>query len=406
MRERTLKHLTTTISGLVLAGMLAACSTQSPQSASVIPPPTIPEDYAPPSLLTLTPVEQLQHYKAIEKTWLTQTVARGDTVHPLPLADEMISPKVTWRDETYTDIQSFMDASMMTGVLAIKDGEIILENYAHGRTEDDRWTSFSVAKSVTSLLVGAALKDGYINNLDDPVTDYIPNLAGSGYDGVTVRQLITMTSGVQWNEDYEDPNSDVSQASFWRGEPGMNHLVSYMRRLPSAAEPGTEFSYKTGETDMAGILVAKATGRGLAQYLSEKIWKPYGMEQDAVWIVDRDGMERGGCCMSMTLRDYGRIGQFILDGGVADGEQVVPQWYLDEATSNQLQMPAEDEYGHFWWMLGDNAYAAIGIFGQWIAVFPDEGLVVAVNSAFPRASSQEYSSAVSALLESVRAEVE
>ena len=387
-------------------GMLAGCSTSPPVETAIIPPATIPADYAPPSLLTLTPEEQLQHYKAIENTWVTQTVERGDEVHKLPRADDMLSPSMTWRDETYDDIQSFMNASMMTGVLVIKDGEIILENYAHGRTAEDRWTSFSVAKSVTGLLVGAALKDGYIDSLDDPVTDYIPDLAGSGYDNVNVRQLITMTSGVKWNEDYEDPNSDVSQASSWPGEPGMNHLVSYMRRLPGEAEPGSEFSYKTGETDMAGLLVASATGRGLAQYLSEKIWKPYGMEQDAVWIVDRDGMERGGCCMSMTLRDYGRIGQFVLDGGVADGEQVVPEWYLAEATSNQLKPPAEGAYGYFWWMIGEEAYGARGIFGQSITVYPEDGLVVAVNSAFPRASSREYSAALTALLAGVRAEVE
>lgn len=312
----------------------------------------------------------------------------------------MIAPVVEWEGRTYSDIQAFMAQNRITGLIALKDGEVILEEYALGRTPEDRWTSFSVAKSVTALLVGAAIQDGYIDSLDDPVTKYIPNLRGSGYDGVNVRQLITMTSGVAWNEDYADPNSDVAQSSSWPGEPGMNPLVSYMRRLPRKAEPGTEFSYKTGETDMAGILVANATGKGLAQYLSEKIWRPYGMEADALWLVDSAGMERGGCCMSMTLRDYARIGQFVLDGGEARGRQVVPEWYLAEATSDQVHAPAEGAYGYFWW-IQDDGYGARGIFGQSITVLPEDDIVVAMNSGFMRATGGDDAAAGAALRNAV-----
>jgi len=287
------------------------------------------------SLLALSLDEQMQVYRRIEESYPTRVVKRGATVRPLPVASTQLRPRISWHGTTYDDVGAFMQAARFSGLLVIRDGEIVLEHYAFDRKPEDRWTSFSVAKSVTAILLGAAIQDGHIKSLDEPVTKYVPQLSGSGYDGVNIRQLITMTSGVKWNEDYADPNSDVARASAWPGEPGMNPLVSYMRRLPREAEPGTKFVYKTGETDMAGLLVANAVGKGLAEYLSEKIWRPYGMERDAIWMVDRGGAERGGCCMSMTLRDYGRLGLFMLEGGRAGAKQVVPEWYLQEATTDQ-----------------------------------------------------------------------
>ena len=150
-----------------------------------------------------------------------------------------------------------------------------------------------MAKSVTSTLVGAAIQDGKIKSLNDPVTAYVPDLKGSAYEGVTVRQMLTMSSGVKWNEDYTDPNSDVAKAGGTVTEPGVNPMVSYLRKLPRAHEPGTQFNYNTGETDLVGVLVSEATGETLAQYASEKIWKPCGMEQDAV-LDDRSGAARSG----------------------------------------------------------------------------------------------------------------
>ena len=362
-----------------------------------MPPSLIPEGYNPPSLLALTPEQTLDAFRRIEDTYVTTTAKRGAKVFPLPAAVRQVAPVVSWRGKSYDDLGTFMTEARITGLLALKNGEIVLERYALGRTESDRWTSFSVGKSITSLLVGAAIQDGYIGGLEEPVTKYIPELAGSAYEGVTIRQLITMTSGVKWNEDYADPNSDVALSSFWPGEPGVNPLVSYMRRLPRAAEPGTLFAYKTGETDMAGILVANATGRGLSQYLSEKIWAPYGMEADAVWIVDGGSIERGGCCISMTLRDYGRLGLFVSTGAMAAGKRVVSEAYLTAATSNQIMPPAVGNYGYFWWIGAGGNYAARGIFGQSIQIIPSKQLVIVTNSAFPLATSQEYSEAVSAV---------
>ncbi|MBB6096428.1 CubicO group peptidase (beta-lactamase class C family) [Povalibacter uvarum] len=382
--------LRTIVLGVVT--LLAACSSAPTQQAPA---------GNPPSLLTLTPEQQLDIYRNIEATYSVRTAKRGTKVHPLPLAQKQIAPVITWQGKTYSEVEAFMVDARISGLLILKNGQIVLERYALGRKPEDRWTSFSVGKSVTSILLGAAIEDGYVKSLDDPVTKYIPQLKGSGYDGVNVRQLVTMTSGVKWNEDYTDPNSDVARASFWPGEPGMNPLVSYMRRLPREAEPGTKFVYKTGETDMAGILIANATGKGLAEYMSEKLWKPYGMERDAIWMVDRGGMERGGCCISMTLRDYGRVGLFMLEGGKAQGRQVVPEWYVRESTTDQVHEPAKGDYGYFWWMQG-GGYSARGIFGQQVQVSPSDGLVIAINSAFPKPVDRAVGEGFAAVLEATR----
>jgi CubicO group peptidase (beta-lactamase class C family) len=355
-------------------------------------------DVMPPkgkSILFWSPAEQAAGYRRIEEVFPTRAVKRGAKVHPLPKAAGP-EPKVAFTfDGKAFDTDSYMTAYNVTGLLIIKDGKIVLERYGLGRTADDRWTSFSVAKSVTSTLVGAAIKDGYIKSIDDPVTRYIPDLKGSAYDTVTVKQFLTMSSGVKWNEDYTDPNSDVARSGFEPVKGRINPIVAYMRRLPREAAPGTKFNYKTGETDLAGILVSSATHKTLSQYASEKIWKPYGMEKDAVWMLDGAGHERGGCCRSITLRDYGRFGQFMLDGGAGQ----LPAGWVGEATRKQIDTPPTPAgaptpgYGYFWWMAADGGYDARGIFGQMIHINPKERLIVVTNSAWPQATGASLSAA-------------
>jgi len=349
------------------------------------------------AILSWTPAQQAYGYRNMEKLAPVRTVKRGPRVRYLPRAERQIDPTFTVAGKTWT-VADYMAAYRVSGLLVIRDGRIVLERYGPGRAPDERWTSFSVAKSVTATLVGAAIKDGAIKSLDDPVTLYIKELKGSAYEGVSVRDLITMTSGVKWNEDYEDPNSDVAKVGLAAIEPGVNPVVSYMRRLPREAEPGTKFVYKTGETDLAGILVSNAVGRPLSQYLSEKIWAPSGMEQDAVWVEDVAGHERGGCCMSMTLRDYGRLGLFMLEDGKAGGRRVVPAGWVADATRAHVKAPP---YGYFWWII-PGGYEAEGIFGQSISVFPAEHMVVVQNAAWPKAWSDELDAPRMALLAAVR----
>ena len=362
---------------VALAGLLGAGQVGATPANPPLPP-------GGAAILSWTPEQQAFGYKNMEKIAPVRVIKRGKTVHPLPLASAQIDPTFTAGDKSY-NTESYMREFRASGVLVIKNGKIMLERYGLGRGPKERWTSFSVAKSVTSTLIGAAVKDGKIKSLDDRVTLYIPELKGSAYDDVTVRQLITMTSGVKWNESYTDPNSDVAKVGLSILEPGVNPVVSYMRRLPREAAPGSKFVYKTGETDLAGILLSNAVGEPLAQYLSDKVWRPYGMEQDGIWVEDVAGHERGGCCISMTLRDYGRMGEFMLDHGIADGREVVPAGWTEDATARHV---ADPPYGYFWWIV-QGGYEAEGIFGQTLSVFPEDHLVVVINSAWPAAWSQE-----------------
>jgi CubicO group peptidase (beta-lactamase class C family) len=380
--------------GAALAGAMlvaGAVHADSPQT----PPPN-----AGAAILAWTPDQQAWGYRNMEKVAPAAVIARGGAVRELPVAPRPIDPAFTANGKTY-DTERYMAAFRASGVLVIKDGRIVLERYGMGRGPNDRWTSFSVAKSVTSTLIGAAIRDGKIKSLDDPVTQYLPDLKGGGYEGVTVRELITMTSGVKWNENYADPNSDVAKVGFVSPDPGLDPVVGYMRHLPREAEPGTKFVYKTGETDLAGRLVAAAVGEPLARYLSEKIWRPYGMEQDGVWVEDIGGHERGGCCISMTLRDYGRFGEFMLDGGKAGGADVLPAGWVTDATSPHVRKPS---YGYFWWLI-PGGYEAEGVFGQTVSVFPQDHLVVVINSAWPSAWDDNIDAVRMKYLEAIRAAV-
>jgi CubicO group peptidase (beta-lactamase class C family) len=358
-----------------------------------------------PSLLFWSPEQQARWYPAMETVYETRPIASGARIHALPQATGKIDPSFTHAGRTWT-VDQYMEAYRVSGLLVIQDGRVLLEKYGLGRGPKDRWTSFSVAKSMTATLVGAAIQDGHIKSLKTPVTDILPELKGSAYEGVTLRQLLMMSSGVRWNEDYSDPNSDVAKGpleglKLAEGKPGLNPVVAYMRTLPRAHAPGTKFNYNTGETDLVGILLARAVGKGLAEYASEKIWKPYGMEAEGVWVTDPGGLERGGCCMSMTLRDYGRIGQFVLDDGVIDGRPVLPPGWAREATTKQIEN-GQAGYGYFWWMQPNGAYQATGIFGQSITTFREDRIIIVVNSAWPKSGGPDLRDGRTALVNALR----
>ncbi|MCR9223304.1 MAG: beta-lactamase family protein [Hyphomonas sp.] len=284
------------------------------------------------------------------------------------------------------DLDAYLQDNRHSAIVVLHDGKIRLESYGLGFKETGRWTSFSVAKSLTSTLVGAAIIDGHIESLADPVSKYIPDLVGSAYDDVTVEQLLTMSSGVRWIEDYDDPSSDVALFNDHVSEDGSSNLVSYMKALPRAHPPGTVWNYSTGETNLIGILVSEATGETLSDYLSEKIWGPYGMEQDATWLLNDDGTEISGCCIQATTRDFARFGQFMLEGAAVDGQSLVPGGWLDRATTKQIGIGVPGQgYGFQWWTYDDGAYAADGIFGQGIFIDPTRNLVIATNSSWSSA---------------------
>lgn len=308
----------------------------------------------------------------------SRIISAGKDVYPLPKGVPL---------DVGIDVDAYMKDQRTAGLVIIQDGKIRLEKYGLGFSADGRWTSFSVAKSFTSTLVGAAIKDGYIKSIDDKVSDYIPDLKGSVYDNVTIRQLLTMTSGVKWNEDYADPKSDVALFNAHKAEPGVDVTVSYMRKLKREAPPGTKWVYKTGETNLIGVLVSSATKKNLSEYLSEKVWRPFGMEHDASWLLGSTGHEISGCCLQASTRDFARFGLFILGGGIAERKSVLPDGWIAEATRKHADTnQAEYGYGYQWWTVNDGSYAARGIFGQGIFIDPKRKLVIASNSNWPQAT--------------------
>lgn len=285
------------------------------------------------------------------------------------------------------NIDEFLNSQRSAGIVIIQNGKIRYEKYGLDFDKNGRWTSFSVAKSFTSTLVGAAIQDGYIKSLDDNISNYMPDLKNSAYDGVTVKQLLTMTSGVKWNEDYEDKNSDVNRFNFVKPQKNMDATISYLRTLPRAHDAGKVWNYNTGETNLIGVLVSQATKKSLSQYLEEKIWQPFGMENDATWLLGASGHEIAGCCIQATTRDYARFGMFVLANGVAGGKQIVPHDWYKQAISKQQDIGEKGRgYGFQWWTYDDGSVSARGIFGQGIFIDPKRNLIIATNSSWPRAS--------------------
>ncbi|MCB1541961.1 MAG: beta-lactamase family protein [Rhodoblastus sp.] len=304
-------------------------------------------------------------------------IAPSATPTPLPSGKPLTIP----------GLDDYLKSQNASALVILQEGKVRLERYALDFDAQGRWTSFSVAKSFTSTLVGAAIKDGSIGSLDDKVSQYVTGLKGSAYDDVTVRQLLTMSSGVKWNEDYEDPKSDVSQFNKATPEPGLNAIVSYMRKLPRAHPPGEVWHYNTGETNLVGILVSSATKRPLSEYLEEKIWKPAGMEAKATWLLAKTGQEIAGCCIQAATRDYARMGLFVLANGLGGGKQIVPTDWFAQATIKQkdIGIPGRG-YGFQWWTYDDGSVAARGIFGQGIFIDARRKLVIASNADWSRAT--------------------
>lgn len=351
--------------------------------------------------------EQKAGYPHMEDRFPTRLVKRGATVSPLPVAEQPLDLSFTFDGLPWT-VDDYMTRNRTAGLLVLKDGQVVLERYGLGQTPQMRWTSFSVAKSFSSTLVGAAVRDGRIKSLDDPITAYLPGLKGSGYEGVTIRQVLNMTSGVRWNEDYANPNSDVARFGAEPSVNGSDPVVTYMARLPREAAPGAKWVYKTGETNLVGSLVRAATGRTLADYLSEKLWQPLGMEGDAYWMVDQSGGEVAGCCLSVTLRDYGRFALFFMRGArLPDGRPVVPDGWVEQATTTTPEAVAglqgRGGYGLQWWTTRGTAYRASGIFGQGIWIDPALNLVVVTLSAWPGATDAKAAMARQALIDAITA---
>jgi CubicO group peptidase (beta-lactamase class C family) len=360
----------------------------------------------------LEPDLAVSTFRNIDRLFPTRTVEAGGEPRALPESERRLDTVAVEIGERTYDLYDALALNSVTGLIVLKDGEVVYESYQRGNRPETRWMSMSVVKSITSTLVGAAIRDGHIESLDDDVTRYVEALRGSAYEGVRVRDILLMASGVQWDETYTDPASDrrdLLRAQIAQ-EPG--GLMAVMAALPRAGEPGTVHTYSTGETQVLGEVVIGATGMPLAQYLSEKIWTPYGMEADATWWLESpDGNEIGGSGLSATLRDFARFGQFFLEGGVIDGEAILPDGWAETAGRPQDLSTGETiDYGYMWWpawtepSIEDGAFAAVGIQGQYVYINPAADVVIAMTAAQPKPLGREPVEAM-AFFDAIVAEV-
>ena len=314
-------------------------------------------------------------------------IRRGLKPRDLPRGTE-IAPVYVAGDREH-DVASFMDRNVVAGILVIHRGRIVLERYGLGLQEHDRWSTMSTVKSMTAMLVGAAVRDGAIRSIDDPLTDYLPVLRDSAYEGVTLRHVMTMSSGVRWTEVYPDRSSDVNRYSKSLADKVPDGVLKLMASLPRAHPPGSTFLYNSGDTFLLGAALTRAIGKPLADYMSEKVWQPAGMECDAFYTLESDGgQEIGGSRAGMVLRDFGRFAEFVRNDGVIDGTRVLPEGWVEAAATPAFVVPVPSvpditHYGYSWW-LGDGVMAALGHAGQRIDIFRSEDLVVVTLAALPQ----------------------
>ena len=333
----------------------------------------------------LTPALAVNTFRNIDRLFPSRVVPHATHALALPRAATPL------RDVRFADsgksygLDDYLELNRIAAMLVLQDGRVKLERYRFGNTPRTRWMSMSVAKSITSTLVGAALKQGFIRSLADSVTHYVPALRGTAYEGVQLRDVLLMASGVRWNETYTDPTSDRRRLLEAQISQVPGAALAVMKSLPRAAEPGTRNNYNTGETQVVAEVLRAAVGRPLATYLADRIWRRVGMEADATWWLDSpDGTEIGGSGFSATLRDYGRFGLFILNNGIAGGDTILPAGWVREATTPKtLRDGSTIDYGYLWWPGRDNTFMAMGIHGQYLYINPAARLVIVAWGARP-----------------------
>lgn len=338
---------------------------------------------------------------------------QGANVYPLPPAPYRM-PMLRYQMDGHAYLlDDYLHRQSVAGLLVLKDGRIVYEYYGGGNGERTLWTSRSVAKSVVSILVGMAIKEGFIHSVADPITRYLPELKGTAWDGVTLRNLLQHTSGVAWNEHYADPNSDFAQLTRCEASAAAYScvlaLVENLTRQPGV-RPGERWSYNTGGAWLVGRVLEQATRMTIAKYLETRLWNRFAMEQDGVWEALVPGqIDMGGHGFNATLRDWGRFALFVAKGGkLSGGEDLLPSdWIAQSVTWTTAQgsvSPAtpQGQYGYQWWFGSvdpgragtDGArqtaratFWAEGIYGQAIAINPTERLEMVQWSTWQEAET-------------------
>jgi CubicO group peptidase (beta-lactamase class C family) len=321
-------------------------------------------------------------------------IFRGRLVHRAPTASRLVrvaEPSITWREKSAElSLDDYLARHPTTGLLVAQGDTILVERYQYGRTDRDRLTSWSMAKTVTAMLIGIAVQERVIRSIDDPAAVYVPELDGTEYGRTSLRHLLQMSSGVRFTEEYSGTD-DIARlaANTYRlvGPGGPSAVTSFNER---AAPAGTRFSYSSAETQVLGLVLTRATGRSAAEYLEQKIWQPMGAEADATWLVDNSGQEATYCGLNAVLRDYARLGLLLAHDGNWRGQQIIPSAWLMDATTVRADQPHLRPgvatpifgYGYQTWIvpIERRMFLLWGVRGQRIIVDPRSKLII-VNSA-------------------------
>lgn len=352
--------------------------------------------------LLWSPPLQSYGYRIVDQLFATRTIRRGPVARPVVRGREL-QLRYAHAGEARS-VEDFMDRNSVAGLLVIRDGQVVLERYGLGLQPGERWSTMSTVKSMTALLVGAAVRDGAIASVDDPVVRYLPQLQSSGYAKVTVRQLMTMSSGVAWSEVYTDKQSDVNRYSKSLADKVPGGVLRMLQAVPAQQAPGSTWHYNTGDTYLLGCVLCVATGQTLADYMSARIWQPCGMEDDAYYTLESDGgQEIAGSRAGMSLRDMGRLASLVAADGVQDGAAILPPDWVDAMATRAFDIPEDFHparrslgltgYGFGWWLTDDGAMLAMGHSGQRIYIHRAEKLVVVNLAVYPEpryASAHEH----------------
>jgi len=332
---------------------------------------------------------QVERFRSVPDYFPVHRIARSDRPHAFPAGVPAALPSTFDFDGRPVSTDAFLSATDTTGMLIVRNGRIVFEQYWRGNDAGTRWISFSVCKSFVSALMGIAIHDGAIHSVEDHVTQYAEELKGTAYDGVRIKDVLQMASGAGWNEDYSDWRSDINR--FGRNFALGGSLDGFLRTLRRERLPGTFNRYDSMDTQVLGLVLRHATGRSLAQFLSEKLWNPLGAQDDAYWITDDAGIEFAAAGLFATLRDYAKLGELYRNQGRWNGVQILTQdWIHDSVTPDapylvpgqRADSTSDFGYGYQWWIPDrSGAFSAIGIYNQFVYVNPGIRLVIAKTSA-------------------------
>jgi len=319
--------------------------------------------------------------RTIEMMFDTARVDAG--ARAAPLTGHSLPPDFTYDFEGRTHpAEDVLERTATDALLIMKDGRIVYEKYLNRAAADTHFISYSMAKTFNSIMLGFAIRDGAVRSVADPLIKYVPELKGSAYDGTTLRDLLRMRSGTDWNDNFfvPGPAKDINEQAFIRNEARYVSAAAWPMRK---SRPGTAFNYNTVDAALIGLVIERATGKPISRYMSERLWRPAGMQSYAFYVLDGPpgvGREFTGGGFNAVLRDYGRVGQLMLNEGMANGQRLLdPAWIRESTADSDPATSARPGlgYGYFWWTLkGTRAYVAIGGEGQFLFVDPDTRTVI------------------------------